>query len=103
MIPMPYEKTGKSTRKVPKSAAKDVDMKRFRDNVDPELLDAFLAQDKKYEGLLATLHDPAYDRYSFAAVCRLHNVSLADMQAVYTDGMRHLALLEMSNGLPKVA
>jgi hypothetical protein len=94
--------TDKHRRPIPQQAYMDIPMKRFRENTDPEKLELFLGENEKYLPFIAALHDPLYANYSFAAVCRKYNISLHELQSLYTDGMRHLGLLEMAANLPQV-
>lgn len=77
-------------------------MRRFREAVDPELLDAFVKDDPDLETFARALHDPDYSRMSFVNLCKTFNVSLGKLQQVYTDGMRHMGLLRMAAQLPEV-
>lgn len=80
----------------------DLPMKRFRENIDPDKLELFLGEHEKYLPFIAALHDPAFAKLSFASICRRFNVSLHELQSLYTDGMRHMGLLEMSANLPQI-
>src|SRR5262249_45121519 len=48
------------------------------------------------------LSDPTYARCSFPTLLRKFNISLHEAQSLYTDHMRHTALLQMSSRLPQV-
>jgi len=85
--------------------------KRFFDNIDQDKLELYLTDTKysdpttgqsKYEDYLRSFHDPAFDKLTPWNRMRKFGLTLHEFQLIYTDGQRHLGLLEMSNQLPKV-
>lgn len=96
------KKHDKHGREMTQEPALDIPMRRFRENIDPDKLELFLNQHEKYQTFIASLHDPAYSKLTFAIICRKFGVSLHELQTLYTDGMRHLGLLEMAANLPQV-
>lgn len=91
-------------RKIPADPAHDLAMKRFVDNIDTDKFKYFLedAGNDKYDIFLAMLGDPAYAKLPFATIARKANLTLQELQEVYSNGMRHLALLRMSTALPDI-
>lgn len=67
-----------------------------------ELLESFLMEDPELEAFARALRDPEYQDQSFMVMCRRFAVPLSRLQALYTEGMRHLGLLRMSTELPQV-
>ena len=104
-------RTDKHKRKIPENAALDIPARRFWDNVDHDKVELFMQEPQhvdstsgisKYDSFLRALHDPAYSRLTFPAMLRKFNLSLHEVQTIYTDGMRQMGLLQMSNALPQV-
>jgi hypothetical protein len=89
-------------RPIPSQPYKDEPMRRFSEHVDREHLQMFLHQsgNDRYETLALMMGDPAFAGLTFATLCKKNNITLHEMQMLYTDGMRQLALLKMSNALP---
>ena len=77
-------------------------MRRIEENVDMAQLRAFLEANpnERTDQLLIMMQDPAYIGNSFTRLCRKANVSFSELQELYTNGMRHLALLKVSNAMP---
>ena len=76
---------------------------RIEENVDMAALHSFLEanpQNDRYDQLLILMQDPAYIGETFRRLCRRANVSFSELQELYTNGMRHLALLKVSNAMP---
>lgn len=96
------KKHDKHGRELPNNPAADVPMRRFRENIDPDKLELFLGENEKYQLFLHALHDPTHAHLTFATICRKFSISLHELQTLYTDGMRHLGLLEMAANLPQV-
>ena len=94
--------TDKHGRKMTPQASNDMPVDRFIRNVDRELLEYILSQDEKYSLFLRALHDPIQSHLSFSGLMRRFNVSLHELQTVYTDAQRHMGLIQMSNRLPQV-
>src|SRR5215471_2739662 len=76
---------------------------RFKDNTQFEKLKLFMEEDSRLEALSAAMIDPAYSKIPFPLLCKKFGIKLQELQTLYTDGMRHLALLELSNGLPEIS
>ena len=85
--------------------------KRFFDNVDSEKLELYMTDAKysdpttgqsKYDDYLRSFGDPAFNKLSPWSRMRKFSLTLHELQVIYTDGQRHLGLLEMSNQLPRV-
>jgi len=93
-----------SGREVPTVARKDVPLQRFSDNIDKEKLSHFLENsgNDRFDTLMILMQDPAYATCNFTTLCRKANVTLHELQDLYTNGMRQLALLRMSNALPDI-
>lgn len=91
-------------RRLTREPYKDLAARRFKDNVDMDSLKLFLedAGTDKYDTFLAMLADPAYIRLSFAALARKANVTLQELQELYSNGMRHLGLLKLATALPDI-
>lgn len=91
-------------RKVPMDPTRDLPMTRFMKNIDMDCLVAFMEFNEKYEYFIRDLVNPHYPgrKVSFNTLCRRHNISLHEMQVLYTDGMRQLGLLQISTHLPKI-
>lgn len=91
-------------RIIPKIASTDKPLRRFEENIDKEKLSLFMSEREsdKYQAFVLALHDPDHARLSFATICRKFGVTLNELQAIYTDGMRHLGMLQMANALPQV-
>lgn len=87
-------------------ARQDSAMKRFEEHVDRENLLEFLADNEgsgeKFRMMAAMMLDPAYARMRLATIARKCRISLAELQQVYTDGMRHIGMLQMATALPQV-
>lgn len=86
----------------PHDTRKDVPMRRFAESIDTEQLGVFLSSsgNERYETLFMMMGDPAYAALTFPSLCKKAGVTLHEMHSLYTDGMRQLALLKMSNALP---
>jgi len=89
-------------REMPAQPSQDVPMRRFRDNIDIDTLELFMSEHDKYAAFIIALHHPDHARLSFATICRKFNVTLHELQMLYTDGMRHIGLLNIANKLPQV-
>jgi len=76
--------------------------RQFEKNVDMNKLEQFLAEDPNMDAFLNALHDPGYQNTSLIAICQKFAVPLSKLQAVYTDGMRHIGLMRMSTALPEI-
>jgi hypothetical protein len=89
-------------RKVPMDPGHDKPMARFAETIDQEALSSFLdtSGNDRYETLMILMQDPAYAGLKFATLCKKANVTLHEMQEIYANGMRQVALLRMSNALP---
>jgi len=70
--------------------------------IDRDQFELALNGNDKYAAFLQALSDPAYASCSFPTLLRKFNISLHETQTVYTDHMRHMGLLRMSNQLPQV-
>lgn len=97
--PMPRDKHGRQLTREPSN---DEPMRRFRENIDVDKLALFMSEHDKYAAFIKALSDPDHARLTFATVCRKFGVSLHELQALYTDGMRHMGLLNMAARLPQV-
>ena len=80
--------------------AADTPMKRFFESVDHETLHYALAENPKYAAFLAALLNPEFKRYTFMRIARDHGFTLHELQVLYTDFSRHMALLQ---ALPSAA
>lgn len=91
-------------RKVPAIASRDTAVKRFAKSVDMDALKMFVDEQEvpKYQTLMAMMGDPAYRGLTFATLLRKAQISLQDIQGIYSDGMRHMGLLRMMNHLPSI-
>lgn len=89
-------------RDIPSEPSLDLPMRRFAESIDRDALSSFLdtSGNDRYETLMLLMQDPAYVKCSFALLCKKAGVTLHEMQEIYTNGMRQLALLRMSNALP---
>lgn len=98
---MPTDRDG---RYIPDQPAADKPMKRFYENIDRETFASFLdsSGNDRYEKVLLMIYDPAYASITFAKICQKAGVTLHEMQELYTNGMRQLALLRMSTALPEL-
>lgn len=94
--------TDRHGREMPEKPSNDVPMRRFRDNIDIDKLELFMAENEKYAAFIMALHDPEHARLTFATICRKFSVTLHELQLIYTDGMRHMGLLNMASKLPQV-
>src|SRR5262249_54281794 len=84
---------------------RDIPALRFWDTIDREQFELALSdhdKNDKYATFLQALSDPTYARCSFPTLLRKFNISLHEAQSIYTDHMRHMALLQMSSQLPEV-
>jgi hypothetical protein len=77
-------------------------MKRFRERTSVQELHLFLGKEKKFEYFLRMLTSATYADRSFAWVARKSGVSLQDLQSAYSDGKRHLALMQAAEQLPEI-
>lgn len=77
---------------------------RFVKNIEPDQLEAFLedACQEKFDLLLAMMRDPEYRHKTLAQMAKLCHLSLHELQSLYIDGMRQLALLRLSTALPDI-
>lgn len=93
-------------RELPDNPSADEPMKRFKASIDMDVFHAALGEHDKYDRFIAALQDPENKRYSFMRIARECHVTLHEMQVVYTDYVRHMALLQglgyMAKELPKV-
>lgn len=87
----------KHGRPIPVVANKDVPMKQFRDNIDLERLCLFMSGKDKYEKFIEQISKPENARLSFSTICRRFNISLHELQVLYSDGMRNMALIAAAN------
>lgn len=94
--------TDRHGREMSQKPALDIPMRRFRENIDIDKLELFMSENDKYIGFLAALNDPGHARLTFASICRKFNVTLHELQMLYTDGMRHVGLLNIASKLPQV-
>src|SRR5262245_47966609 len=95
-------KRDKHFRPTPDSSHRDIPALRFWDTIDRSQFELALSDNDKYATFLQALADPTYARCSFPTLLRKFNISLHEAQALYTDHMRHMALLQMSSQLPQV-
>ncbi len=79
-------------------------VKRFEQSINMDALRLFLDSNDlpKYQTLFGMMVDPAYRKYSFTTLLRKAQIPLQDIQTLYTDGMRHLGLMNMMNQLPQI-
>jgi hypothetical protein len=89
-------------RALPTNPSDDKPMRRFRDNIDIDKLQLFMSENDKYKYFLEDLYNPEYARYTFATICRKWHVTLHELQSIYTDGMRHMALLNAATSTPDI-
>jgi hypothetical protein len=91
-------------RKVPAYPPADKAVKRFEKSINMEALRLFLDSNDlpKYQILFGLMVDPAYRKYSFSSLLRKAQIPLQEIQALYSDGMRHIGLLKMMNELPQI-
>src|SRR5438552_362395 len=75
----------------------DTPMRRFSEAIDKELLQSFLDQsgNERYQTLVLLLQDPAHMHDTFSTLCHKANITLHEMQELYTNGMRQRALVHM--------
>lgn len=96
-------KTDKHKRRMPDNPIADLPARRFWSNIDREQLELALSSvPDKYDAFLNALHDPTLMRASTPTLMRKFNISLHELQLLYTDHMRQLGLLKMSSDLPQV-
>ena len=95
-------KRDKQLRSTPEESHRDIPALRFWHNIDRDAFEFALSDNDKYATFLRALHDPNYSRCSFPKLLRKFNISLHEAQCLYTDHMRHLGLLRMSNHLPQI-
>src|SRR5215470_15559342 len=95
-------KRDKHLRPTPNQAHRDIPARLFWNNIDREEFEYALTGNDKYSTFLQALHNPNYSRCSFATLLRKFNISLHEIHGLYTDHMRFLGLLRMSNQLPDV-
>lgn len=94
--------TDRAGREMPAKPSQDVPLRRFRENIDIDKLELFMSENEKYTAFIMALHDPDHARLTFATICRKFSVTLHELQMLYTDGMRHMGLLNMASKLPQV-
>src|SRR3989442_13262480 len=92
----------KHSRSTPDQSHRDVPALRFWNAIDRDAFELGLRGNDKYATFLRALRDPHYSRCSFPTLLRKFNISLHEAQCLYTDHMRHLALLLMSTHLPQI-
>jgi len=92
--------TDRHGREMTVKPAEDTPMKRFFESVDHETLHYALAENPKYAAFLAALLNPEFKRYTFMRIARDHGFTLHELQVLYTDFSRHMALLQ---ALPNAA
>jgi hypothetical protein len=92
----------KHRRPTPDQSHRDIPAVRFWQNIDRETFEFALSNDDKYSAFLQALHDPGYSPCSFPTLLRKFNISLHEAQSLYTDHMRYLGLIRMSNQLPQI-
>jgi hypothetical protein len=80
----------------------DTAMKRFRDHINLDDLQLALGENPKYTKFLKMLVSPDFANYSFSKIARTAGVTLHELQSLYTDGKRQLALIQVSNDLPRL-
>ena len=92
-------------RVMPINPVRDLAVRRFFSTVNAEHFEMFLREqaDDKFAAFVAALNDPAYGNANFNEVMREFNITLHEVQTIYTDGKRHMALLNMSEALPAIA
>ena len=98
-------KRDKHLRPTPNQSHRDIPALRFWDTIDRDQFELALsdnAKNDKYASFLQALSDPTYARCSFPTLLRKFNISLHEAQTIYTDHMRHMALLQMCSQLPQV-
>jgi hypothetical protein len=83
---------------------KDGLLKRIGETLDLADLEVFLRDepDPKLHDFMDALKDPAFAELSFVEVARRYQVRVADIERIYTQGMRHLGLMAMARELPAV-
>jgi len=97
----PWKHRPRALKTIPWKESKVWD--RIEENVDLETIRGFLEAspaNDRYDQLLILMQDPAYIGETFRRLCRRANVSFSELQELYTNGMRHLALLKVSNAMP---
>src|SRR5215831_11514192 len=98
-------KRDKHLRPTPNQSHRDIPALRFWDTIDRNQFELALSdhdKNDKYAAFLQALSDPTYARCSFPTLLRKFNISLHEAQTIYTDHMRHMALLQMCSQLPDV-
>src|SRR5215813_3976843 len=98
-------KRDKHLRPTPQQSHRDLPALRFWDSIDRDQFELALSdndRNDKYAAFLHALSDPTYARCSFPTLLRKFNISLHEAQTIYTDHMRHMALLQMCSQLPQV-
>src|SRR5215813_995395 len=98
-------KRDKHLRVTPDSPHRDIPALRFWDAIDRDQFELALSdhdKNDKYAAFLQAPSDPTYARCSFPTLLRKFNISLHEAQTIYTDHMRHMALLQMCSQLPQV-
>src|SRR5215470_6032883 len=98
-------KRDKHLRPTPNQSHRDIPALRFWDAIDRDQFELALSdndKNDKYAAFLHALSDPTYARCSFPTLLRKFNISLHEAQTIYTDHMRHMALLQMCSQLPEV-
>lgn len=104
--PSKTKKRDRSGREVPEVASLDIPARRFWDTVDHEKVELFMTEpqyEDKYQDFLRSFHDPNQMSLTFPARLRRYNITLHEVQQLYSNGMQQLALLQMSNNLPQIA
>lgn len=106
---MPITKKTKVTkdrhqRPVPENSSLDIPAKRFWENIEREELEFALNQipDDRYLKFLSDLHNPVMARLTFSKILKNNKITLHEVQMIYTDHMRHMLLLRMSNKAPQL-
>src|SRR5215831_2482513 len=95
-------KRDKHCRPTPEQSHRDIPALVFWDTIDRDQFELALSDNDKYSVFLHALSDPTYARCSFPTLLRKFNISLHEAQGIYTDHMRHTALLQMCSQLPQV-
>lgn len=95
---------GKSAAVLKPERVSVVAMKRFEHSIDKDTFEMFLedACEEKFDTFLALMRDPAYAKKPLAQLAKMCHLTLSELQSLYTDGMRQLALIKMSNQLPDI-
>jgi hypothetical protein len=87
----------KDGRVMPSNPKHDRQVRTFQNSIDINHLKLFITADERFEFLLRDLNDPSKLRTPLAKLMAKYNISLGELQVVYMDGMRQIAMLTAAN------